>query len=58
MLEALNVPYEHKILNSKEVKAPDFEQINPNGRVPALQDPNTGITIWEVRPAEYELRFG
>ncbi|KAI9747185.1 MAG: glutathione S- transferase, nitrogen catabolite repression regulator [Lichina confinis] len=47
VLEALNVPYEHKILNSKEVKAPDFEQINPNGRVPALQDPNTGITIWE-----------
>jgi glutathione S-transferase len=21
--------------------------MNPNGRVPAIQDPNTGITLWE-----------
>jgi glutathione S-transferase len=27
-------------------KAP-YVLINPNGRVPAIEDPNTGITLWE-----------
>lgn len=27
-------------------KAP-FTDVNPNGRVPAIEDPNTGITLWE-----------
>jgi glutathione S-transferase len=26
---------------------PVYEKINPNGRVPAITDPNTGITLWE-----------
>lgn len=25
----------------------EYEVINPNGRLPAIHDPNTGITIWE-----------
>lgn len=24
-----------------------FESLNPNGRVPAIEDPNTGLTLWE-----------
>jgi glutathione S-transferase len=30
-----------------DLKKPPFEKINPNGRVPAIEDPNTGITLWE-----------
>jgi glutathione S-transferase len=30
-----------------DLKKPPFEKINPNGRVPAIHDPNTGITLWE-----------
>lgn len=47
VLEELNVPYETKILEFPEMKQPAFEKININGRVPAIEDPNTGITIWE-----------
>lgn len=30
-----------------KLKEPPFVNINPNGRVPAIQDPKTGITLWE-----------
>lgn len=30
-----------------DLKKPPFEKINVNGRVPAIEDPNTGITLWE-----------
>jgi len=30
-----------------DLKKPPFEKLNPNGRVPAIEDPNTGITLWE-----------
>ena len=29
------------------LKQPPFTDVNPNGRVPAIEDPNTGITLWE-----------
>lgn len=29
------------------VNQPQYEKINPNGRVPAIEDPNTGVTLWE-----------
>ncbi|KAJ5238763.1 hypothetical protein N7468_003382 [Penicillium chermesinum] len=43
----LNLPYEHKILDFKDIKAEPYVSINPNGRVPAIEDPNTGISLWE-----------
>lgn len=50
-LEILKVPYEVKLWQFGEakngVKGPDFLKINENGRVPALEDPNTGVTSWE-----------
>ena len=46
-LNELGVPYETKYLTLEEVKQEPFLKINPNGRVPAIEDPNTGITLWE-----------
>lgn len=29
------------------MKKEPYTSVNPNGRVPAIEDPNTGITLWE-----------
>lgn len=34
-------------IDMAELHKPPFEKINVNGRVPAIEDPNTGITLWE-----------
>lgn len=47
VLEELKIPYEIKLLDFPEMKQPAYEKINPNGRVPAIEDPNTGLTLWE-----------
>ncbi|CAL5867863.1 uncharacterized protein PFLUO_LOCUS2084 [Penicillium psychrofluorescens] len=47
ILEELKVPYEPKPVDLDDVKKEAYVSVNPNGRVPALEDPNTGITIWE-----------
>lgn len=48
ILDELGIPYEQKTLSFPEMKQEPYESINPNGRVPAITDPNTGITMWEV----------
>ena len=30
-----------------DMKKDPYETVNPNGRVPSIEDPNTGITLWE-----------
>ena len=47
ILEELNVPYTFKFIEFPDMKKEPYESINPNGRVPAIEDPNTGITLWE-----------
>jgi glutathione S-transferase len=47
VLEELNVPYTLKMIEFPDMKKEPYESINPNGRVPAIEDPNTGITLWE-----------
>lgn len=47
ILHELNLPYEAIQTSMADVKKPEFTAINPNGRLPAIQDPNTGITLWE-----------
>lgn len=37
---------EHQIV-VENPKVEWFAAINPNGRVPAIEDPNTGVTLWE-----------
>jgi glutathione S-transferase len=47
ILEELGLPYEHEFMDMSILHTPVYEKINPNGRVPAITDPNTGITLWE-----------
>ncbi|KAH8882139.1 glutathione S-transferase [Thozetella sp. PMI_491] len=47
ILEELGIPYELVVIRFDNVKKPPLTDINPNGRVPAIEDPNTGITLWE-----------
>ncbi|KAF2083209.1 glutathione S-transferase [Saccharata proteae CBS 121410] len=47
ILEELDLPYQTKMLEFPELKKEPFESLNPNGRVPVLEDPNTGITLFE-----------
>ncbi|KAL3470260.1 glutathione S-transferase [Aspergillus californicus] len=47
ILEELGLPYEWKYSDNKQIKEEPFLSINPNGRLPAIEDPNTGITLWE-----------
>ncbi|KAJ5250777.1 hypothetical protein N7489_001187 [Penicillium chrysogenum] len=51
-LEALHVPFEVRQWEfgkdpQKGVKGVEFSKINENGRVPAIEDPNTGVVAWE-----------
>ncbi|EAT86862.1 hypothetical protein HBH56_130600 [Parastagonospora nodorum] len=48
VLEELGVPYEINSFGFEVVKQKPFTDINPNGRAPAIKDPNTGITLWET----------
>lgn len=48
ILEALKLPYKTHLLELSEVKQESYTKLNPNGRLPTLYDPNTGMTLWEV----------
>lgn len=47
ILTELSVPYEATYIPFNELKGPEYTKVNPNGRVPAIEDPNTGIKLWE-----------
>ena len=47
VLEELGLPHELVPVPLSDVKKPAFVAINPNGRLPAIYDPNTDITLWE-----------
>ncbi|RYP86808.1 hypothetical protein DL769_000653 [Monosporascus sp. CRB-8-3] len=47
VLEELNIPYKTIFVDFKAVKQEPYILVNPNGRLPAIEDPNTGLTLWE-----------
>ncbi|KAI2472649.1 glutathione S-transferase [Annulohypoxylon bovei var. microspora] len=47
LFEELGLNYEIKSFRFDDVKNKPFIDINPNGRVPAIEDPNTNLTLWE-----------
>ncbi|KZF25884.1 glutathione S-transferase [Xylona heveae TC161] len=48
LLEELGVTYNLEMVEFQDVKKPDYLKVNPNGRLPAIEDPNTGIILWET----------
>ena len=40
----LGIPYESEF---PQAHVEPYISINPNGRFPAIEDPNTGVTLWE-----------
>ena len=47
LVEELGLPYELIDTQFPDLKKPDFLALNPNGRMPAIHDPNTDLTLWE-----------
>ena len=47
ILNELNIPKETEVVPFSDVKNPEYLAINPNGRLPAIYDPNTDLTLWE-----------
>ncbi|KAL1792437.1 hypothetical protein ACET3X_008944 [Alternaria dauci] len=43
----LGLPHEIIYVDYAVVKTPEYTSMNPNGRLPIIQDPNTGLTVWE-----------
>lgn len=48
ILKELGLPYEIEHLGPAALKEEPYLSINPNGRAPAVVDPNRDITLWEV----------
>ncbi|KAE8440963.1 hypothetical protein EG329_006152 [Mollisiaceae sp. DMI_Dod_QoI] len=47
ILAELGLPHEIIVVPLSTVKNPEYLSINPNGRIPAIYDPNTDLTLWE-----------
>ncbi|KAF2237708.1 glutathione S-transferase [Viridothelium virens] len=47
ILDELSLPYTVHDVDFPEAKSESYLKICPNGRLPAIRDPNTGLTLWE-----------
>lgn len=47
VLKELSIPHDIIPIPLSDVEGTDYVAINPNGRLPLIQDPYTDITLWE-----------
>lgn len=47
ILEELDIPYTTTFVDFTAVKKKPYTPMCPNGRLPVIEDPNTGIVLWE-----------
>ena len=47
ILEELNLPYNTTWIRYSDIKSEPYISLNPNGRIPSLRDPNTGVALFE-----------
>lgn len=47
ILKELALPYSVRLVELSDTKKPPLTTVNPNGRLPAIEDPNTGVRLWE-----------
>jgi len=47
ILKELGLPYTVNLVDIAKVKEASYTGVNPNGRLPAIEDPNTGVKLWE-----------
>lgn len=47
LLRELGTPYNVNPIPFSDIKKPEYLAVNPNGRLPSIEDPNTGLTLWE-----------
>ena len=39
--------YEATFIDISDVKTPEYLAVNPNGRLPSINDPNASTSLWE-----------
>lgn len=47
LMNELHLHHEIVPISFPDLKKPEYLAINPNGRMPSIQDPNTDLTLWE-----------
>lgn len=47
LLRHLNIAFDITLIEVNKLKSWPYTNVNPNGRVPSIEDPNTNITLWE-----------
>ncbi|KAF2829923.1 glutathione S-transferas-like protein [Ophiobolus disseminans] len=47
LVEELGLPFVLNDISFADVKKPEYVKVNPNGRLPAIYDPNEDLTLWE-----------
>ncbi|KAH6667715.1 glutathione S-transferase [Halenospora varia] len=48
ILEELKIPYESQFPSTEELNSEAYKELNPNSKVPSIEDPNTGMRLWEA----------